>query len=129
MKTFVITGSNGLIEKALNILTSNPDCSSVRSVALVEEHPYRCWKKYIVGSIRSVFDSSDELYNLSHQKLPEYYYQIGDIKLVRRSTLLSGSVSGSSVYPLLINHDQVFDIDTVADLQKAEQHLDKLYKS
>ena len=115
----------GLIEKAVKIFTDNPSCSSVRSIAPVKEHPYRCWKDRDNGSIEPVIKSEDEIYNLPRQILPKYYYQTGDLELVHRSTLLSGSVSGKNVYPLIISHEEMIDIDTKDDQKKAEEYLGK----
>lgn len=116
----------GLIEKGVDIFINNPGCSSVRSIAPVKEHPYRCWKDGVNGSIESVIKSENEIYNLPRQILPKYYYQTGDLELIHRSTLLSGSVSGANIYPLMISHEEMIDIDTQEDQKKAEEHLSKL---
>lgn len=110
----------GLIERAIGLLVKYPDATSVRAVVPASEHPYRVWKKdgnFITGFIESVPES----YNLPRQLLPEAYFQSGDIEVVRRSTLLSGSVSGEKVLPLILDFDQMVDIDDPADLLEAEK--------
>jgi len=114
---------DGLIEKALEIIKQNPSASSVRSVALVTEHPYRMWKKNgntIQGLLES--DELKEPYNIPRQKLPEYFFQTGDIEVVTRGALLSGSISGQNVMPLVIENNFI-DIDNTQDLIAAEIRL------
>tara|TARA_B100002052_G_C15727645_1_gene527131 strand:- start:21 stop:725 length:705 start_codon:yes stop_codon:yes gene_type:complete len=115
---------NGLIEKGFEIIKSLPDVTSVRSVALSKEHPYRQWQlndNYIYG----YEDGVNEPYNIPRQKLPKIYFQTGDIEIILRKTLLNGSVSGNKIAPLIIDHDQILDIDNKVDLQIAESKLSK----
>ena len=60
---------------------------------------------------------------MPRQLLPRFFYQTGDLEVVRASTLRQGSVSGDSVYPLIIDADEMFDIDSWADLEKAAREL------
>ena len=62
-----------------------------------------------------------EPYNFPRQKLPEVYFQTGDLEIVRRSTLLGGSVSGQKVAPLIIERSEMLDIDELSDLKRAEK--------
>ncbi len=112
-----------LIERAIDILNKHPDATSVRSVTRIKEHPYRAWKLTNEGSVTGFITHIDEPYNIPRQELPELYFQTGDIEAVRRETILAGSVSGDKVYPLLIAHDEMVDIDEVCDFQKAEEKL------
>lgn len=109
----------GLIERALALLEDDPNASSLRSVVVSEEHPYRQWipkDGAMVGYERSV----KEPYNLPRQLLPAVYFQSGDLEVVRRRTLLHGSVSGDRVLPLIVDRDAKLDIDRFTDLQDAE---------
>ena len=47
----------------------------------------------------------------------------GDIEACRRDTLLKGSVSGSKIFPLIINSEDKIDIDHEDDLRIAEEKL------
>lgn len=113
----------GLIERGLSILCENPSATSVRSVAPVTEHPYRVWSKRKDGSIEGFVSHEKEPYNLPRQKLPELLFQTGDIEIVRASTLLTGSVSGDNVYPLIIAHDDMVDIDSESDFKEAKRRM------
>lgn len=114
---------DGLIEKALEIIKQNPSASSVRSVAVATEHPYRMWVKN-GKSIQGLLESNElnEPYNLPRQILPEYFFQTGDIEVVTRETLLNGSISGQNVMPLVIENNFI-DIDNTQDLMAAEIRL------
>lgn len=110
----------GLIEQSIELLNTFPECTSVRSVVKSDTHPYRQWisdGQYIRGAVSEVSES----YNIPRQELPESFFQSGDIEVVRRKTLLSGSVSGDRVVPLLINPGQMLDIDNVEDFENARR--------
>ena len=114
----------GLIEKGIALLQRFPEASSVRSVALSKEHPFRQWRtigEYIVGYETEVF----EAYNLPRQQLPPVFFQTGDIEIIRRKTLLGGSISGEHILPLIIKPEEVVDIDNISDWHKAGEQLQR----
>ena len=114
---------SGLIEKAVEILKNNPSATSVRSVAEIKEHPYRAWRQSQDGSISGFINNETEPYNIPRQDLPPLYFQTGDIEAIRRETLIGGSVSGNYVFPLVIKHNEMIDIDNESDFNRAEQGL------
>ncbi len=112
----------GLIEKGVDLLRRFPQGASVRSVAKTAEHPYRQWKisgDFMTGYETGVF----EPYNIPRQKLPPVYFQTGDIEIIRRGTILNGSISGDHILPLVIDHADIVDIDSNSDWKDAQQHL------
>lgn len=113
----------GLIEKAIDIMTQHPTATSVRSVAKIKEHPYRAWSIKEDGSMKGFVEGVEESYNFPRQELPEVYFQTGDLEAVRRETLLNGSVSGDNVFPLVIDHEDMIDIDHEKDFIKATKRL------
>jgi N-acylneuraminate cytidylyltransferase len=117
-----------LIELGIKLLEKDPFASSVRAVTATKEHPYRQWKlngSYINGYST---DLSKELepFNLPRQQLPKTFFQTGDIEIVRRDTLINGSISGDHVLPLIINPNQVYDIDNQEDFDSAERNFEKI---
>ena len=110
-----------LIEKAIEIMSNNPIATSVRSVAKIKEHPYRAWNIELDGKISGFVDNVLEPYNVPRQELPDIYFQTGDIEVIRRETIISGSVSGECVYPLIMDHKDMVDIDTKDDFVLAEE--------
>jgi CMP-N,N'-diacetyllegionaminic acid synthase len=111
----------GLIERAVDILNKNSQASSVRSMARTDEHPYRCWTPLEGGNVAPFVSDIEESYNIPRQSLPVVLFQTGDIEVVRRHTLLNGSVSGKSVFPLILEHSDMMDIDHPTDLRAAEK--------
>lgn len=109
---------NGLIEKGINLLINDIEATSVRAMTKCSQHPYRNWKLEKDGSVKSFF-STYEPYNLPRQLLPESFFQTGDIEIIRRSTILEGSVSGKKVLPILIDSESYVDIDSLNDFEKA----------
>ena len=106
-----------LIEKAYEIIKNNASGTSVRSVVPVKEHSYRQWFKK-GNKLVSVIENINEPFNLPRQKLPNSFFQSGDIEFIKRSTLKDNSVSGNYVLPLILKQEDLFDIDTLADLEK-----------
>lgn len=112
----------GLIEKAIAILEQDPECDSVRAVTDASEHAFRQWTpegKYM----RPFMEKTHEPYNIPRQELPTSYFQSGDIEVVRRRTILQGSVTGHRVAPLVINRQEMVDIDNPEDLLHAERMI------
>ena len=116
----------GLIERSLDILKRNPTATSVRAVAKAIEHPYRVLALNSDGSLSSLIKGVEEPYNFPRQELPESYSMTGDIEVVRRKTLLDGSVSGNKIFPIIINSEDKIDIDHIKDLRAAENKLQNL---
>ena len=83
------------------------DLTSVRSMARIKEHPYRAWKQDNDGSVCGFIGTELEPYNIPRQLLPELLFQTGDIEVIRRETIISGSISGDTVYPLIIKHEEL----------------------
>jgi N-acylneuraminate cytidylyltransferase len=114
----------GLIEKGHRLLKKYPDANSVRTVALCRQHPYRMFKikgDFIVPVLN---DSIFEPYNIPRQKLPDVYFQTGDLEMTRRKTLLEeNSISGKNVLPLIISAADMIDIDEQKDLLSASDRL------
>jgi len=113
----------GLIERSIKIFEDNPSATSVRSVAKIKEHPYRAWTIAKDGKIQGFVGDIQEPYNIPRQKLPAIYFQTGDIEAIKRETILSGSISGDDVFPLIIKHNEMIDIDEFGDFRKAESRL------
>ena len=111
----------GLIENAVEILEKNTSATSVRSMARIKEHPYRAWRQHNDGSVSGFVYNEIEPYNIPRQELPELYFQTGDIEVIRREVIIKGSISGERVFPLVIDHEDMIDIDNQSDFTRAEK--------
>ena len=104
----------------MELLNKNKLATSIRTVKTSTENPYRQWikkDKYIFG----YENEKDEPYNIPRQKIPITYFQTGDLEIIRRKTLIDGSVSGEKVLPLYVDNEIICDIDKKDDLKKAEE--------
>ena len=71
----------------------------------------------------TVFNSKSCLRDLLTLNCDLVFECTGDIEAARRETLLSGSVSGNKIYPLIINPEDKIDIDSIEDFKIAEKRL------
>ena len=108
---------NGLIDDAIKLLEDNKNLTSIRAMRKVSEHPFRIWKEIeskenLVPIIEDIFEPGNVPRQLHSDN---YFYQSGEIELVRRSTLQLGSISGVKVGALLMDQKNP-DIDTLDDI-------------
>jgi CMP-N,N'-diacetyllegionaminic acid synthase len=110
----------GLIDAGIKKMIDDPNATSLRSVTITKEHPYRQWVEdgeYISGYEKNIYES----YNIPRQLIPKIYFQTGDIEIIRRSTIINGSISGTRILPLIIDHEEMLDIDTEKDWIKLKK--------
>lgn len=115
----------GLIEKGYELLERYPEASSVRTVTLCKQHPYRMFK--IEGSFMQpvlLKENILEPYNIPRQKLPRVYFQTGDLEMIRRRTIVEeNSISGKMILPLVISPEDIADIDEEKDFIRVANKL------
>ncbi len=112
------------VDDAINILLAHPEADSVRGVVPSGQNPYKMWR--VASSelpMQPLLNDAeiDEPYNAPRQSLPPTYWQTGHIDAIRSSTILTKkSMSGESIYPLLIDPRFTIDIDNPGDWAKSE---------
>ena len=114
-----------LVDKAIEILLAHPDADSVRGVVPAGQNPHKMWRLTDENSpMKNLLDVDgiDEPYNAPRQTLPPVYWQTGHIDAIRTATILSGSMSGKNIYPLVIDSRFTVDIDHLQDWARYE-HL------
>lgn len=104
-----------LIEEGLKKLHKDKLSTSLRSVIQTKNHPYRHWKINKKGRMISIVSHVKEPYNIPRQQLPKMFFQTGDIEIVKRKTIMNGSISGIRVIPLIVK--SYHDIDTIDDIK------------
>jgi CMP-N-acetylneuraminic acid synthetase len=67
-----------------------------------------------------------EPYNQCRQMLPQTYLHNGYIDILKTSILEQNTISGSKIYPYIMNDNCVMDIDTNKDFVKAEMYFNNL---
>jgi N-acylneuraminate cytidylyltransferase len=112
------------VDAALQVLLDHPDADSVRGVVPAAQNPHKMWRLPEDGegpmmNLLAVV-GFDEPYNAPRQSLPSIYWQTGHIDAIRAQTILGGSMSGRTIYPLLIDSRYTVDLDNLTDWQRAE---------
>ena len=114
----------GLVDAAVRTLLENAEADSVRGIVPAGQNPHKMWrlpqgKEGPMHNLLAV-EGIDEPYNAPRQILPDVYWQTGHIDAIRPSAILNGSMSGKTIYPLLIDPDFTVDIDNLRDWARYE---------
>ncbi|MEP0806678.1 MAG: acylneuraminate cytidylyltransferase [Chloroflexota bacterium] len=113
-----------MVDSAVKILLENADADSVRGVVPAAQNPFKMWRFH--GADKPLtplleVEGIAEPYNAPRQILPPAYWQTGHIDAIRTTTITQkNSLTGSVVYPLVIDPRYTVDIDTPADWAKYE---------
>jgi N-acylneuraminate cytidylyltransferase len=113
----------GLVDDSVKIMLDHPDADSVRGVVSAGQNPHKMWRLTDENSpMQNLLDVDgiDEPYNAPRQILPLVYWQTGHIDAIRAETILNGSMSGRTVYPLIIDSAFTVDIDNLQDWARYE---------
>jgi N-acylneuraminate cytidylyltransferase len=112
------------VDAAVRKLLTHPDADSVRGVVSAGQNPHKMWRLSSGenGPMKNLLDvqGMDEPYNAPRQILPPIYWQTGHIDAIRTTTILGGSMSGKTVYPLVIDPRYTVDLDNLNDWTNAE---------
>jgi N-acylneuraminate cytidylyltransferase len=113
------------IDRAIELLLSDPAAHSVRTVKLCSEHPHKMWVMDDEGRrIRSfvpVEQKLQEAHTLSYQLLPTVYVQNASMDVLRPSNIWNlRSTTGTEIIPLVMDEFESVDINTPLDFLLAE---------
>lgn len=116
------------IDACVGLLEANPVADSVRSVSLVEQHPYRVFRiDATTGLLDPVMKHEHpEPYLLRRQDLPAMYLYNCVIDVTRYTTVRTKrSMTGRNIFPFVMDANDVLDIDTPRDLEFARFVMEK----
>jgi N-acylneuraminate cytidylyltransferase len=109
------------VDRAVSLLKDNPEADSVRGVIPSGQNPYKMWRIADDGHMQPLLNGGfEEPYNMLRQQLPATYWQTGHIDAIRSSTIEAGSMTGSTILPLILDPSYAVDIDTNRDHERAE---------
>jgi len=112
------------VDSAIKILLENPEADCVRGVVPAGQNPHKMWHFNGYGKAMKPLlevEGIREPYNAPRQVLPSIYWQTGHIDAIRIATIkLKHSLTGSMVFPLVLDPNYTVDIDTLADWAKYE---------
>ena len=113
----------GLVDTAVERLIACPGADSLRSVSPVNETPYKMWKSQD-GWLEPLLGSfEEELFNQPRQRLPLAWRHDGVIDVVRRSTVLAGSMTGRKILAFELAPEEAADLDVPGDLERTMDAL------
>ncbi len=114
----------GLVDRAVDMLSSDPRADSVRTVTPPAQNPFKMWRIQN-GLLEPLLESGlREPFNLPRQVLPPTVWQTGQLDAVRRETLEKKlSLTGDRILALLVDPECAVDIDDLIGWQIAEQKL------
>lgn len=116
------------IEEAVELLKKHPEADSVRGVTEPAQNPYKMWTIDENGFMRALLNipGVPEPFNEPRQSLPEVYWQVGYLDLIRTRTILEKkSLTGTRILPLKIEGRDSIDIDDEFSFQLAEFLMEK----
>ena len=112
-----------LVDRAVKTLIEHKGADSVRGVVPAGQNPHKMWTLSSSGALQPLLKVKgvSEPYNAPRQGLPQTYWQTGHVDAIRSATILKkGSMSGESIWPVLIDAQYSVDIDTNNDWRRAE---------
>ena len=107
------------VNKAIEIFINQREkYDSLRSVIPVEKSPY---KMYSINNdeLKPLFDEVNNIkepYNQARQLLPQCYLHNGYIDILNADILKNDTISGSRIYPFVMDIDNNIDIDEKKDI-------------
>lgn len=111
------------VDHAVWRLLENPTADSVRTIAPTSQNPYKMWRIATNNEAMQPLLTTGNLesYNEPRQNLPPTYWQTGHVDVARYDTIMrQHSMTGSYVYPLVLDQAYAIDIDTSLDWERAE---------
>ena len=115
-----------LVDDGIQLMIDNPQADSVRTITDPRRSPYKMWKINESGYIEPLLtlENVPEPFILPRQELPEVWWHIGVLDIVRTDVVIStNSLSGTKILPLMVDHDSSADIDTLSDFDRATEIL------
>lgn len=112
------------IEKCIKLITKTPQADSLRIVTLAQTSPYKMWllneDKANLKPLLTI-KGVKEPFNEPRQNLPDVYWQIGTLDIIRTSVILEQkSMSGKNIMPYIIDYKFAIDIDEMYSFDEAK---------
>ncbi|MFN8528536.1 MAG: acylneuraminate cytidylyltransferase family protein [Anaerolineae bacterium] len=112
------------IDAMIELLLTNPDVDSVRSVSPAPDTPFKMWFMKEDGILKPVVENPafPEAYNMPRQALPKVYLQNACIDVVRARVIRDlHSMTGRVIHGYVMTEN--FDIDLEEQFHRAEATL------
>lgn len=113
------------IERCIDLLSTQPEADSIRSIAPSPVTPYKMW--LLDGYDQPLrplltLPGVEEPFNMPRQKLPTVYWHTGTYDLIRTQIIMEqNSMTGKTILPLVQDENMAVDIDHLVEFQRAEE--------
>jgi len=114
---------NGLIDEAIELMTQ----ASADSLRVVTPSPITPYKMWTIADLNQpmqpllYLEKVPEPFNEPRQELPQTYWQIGTLDVIKTDTILQQqSMSGIRILPYVVANEIAIDIDDLGSFMKVE---------
>lgn len=118
----------GWIDSAIDQVLSN-QADSLRVITPSPITPYKMWTlnsdTHTMQALLSV-PGMDEPFNMPRQSLPQTYWQIGTLDVIKTSVIERGHMSGKHILPFIVDQAYAADIDDLQSFMAAEKKMQQL---
>ncbi len=110
------------IDKCLDLFIENRDeYDSLRTLVESPKSPYKIYQINEENVLEPIIKLEGlESINMCRQDLPKSYLHNGYIDILNTDILKKNTISGSKIYPYIMNDEDHIDIDTLKDWNEAE---------
>jgi len=118
----------GIVDQCIQKLI-NSDADSIRVVTKAPITPYKMWRVQNEEEAMTPLLNLPEVhepYNQPRQKLPEVFWQIGCLDVIRTNVISEHhSMSGKKILPFIVPQQFAVDIDDLESFTKAENVISR----
>ena len=116
-----------IIDKCIEKISNSKSADSLRIVTPSPITPYKMWTinddNDIISPLLKI-DNLVESYNQPRQKLPQTYWQIGFLDVIKTETIIKKrSMSGDQIMPFVVDNEFALDIDEMKSFNIASELL------
>lgn len=118
----------GWIDQAIDALLQS-DADSLRVVTPSPITPYKMWRIQDLHTPMEpllTVEGMDEPFNMPRQALPQTFWQIGTLDVIRTAVIENGSMSGKHILPFIVDHAYAADIDDLESFRNTEIKMQQL---
>ena len=115
------------IDKCLDLFIENRDeYDSLRTLVESPKSPYKIYQINEDNVLEPIIKLEGlESINMCRQDLPKSYLHNGYIDILNTNLLKRNTISGSKIYPYIMDKENTIDIDTENDWRDAELYMNK----
>ena len=107
----------------IEIMIKETNYTSLRTVIPNTKSPFKMYlnENNVLKPLFNDINGLKEPYNLCRQDFPITYLHNGCVDIIRISSFIKEkSITGSMIYPYIMNEDETDDIDTIKDWNISE---------